>query len=207
MRTPCPRLWSLGEASSGHTAHCPTIPPCAFLCTCAGMMFQLVLSEKLRAHLGAVAQADTAAGQPEVFASTTSRMHQIPGYAQSGAADNVRYFHGREIRKVPDAAGGMGFVLQLSHADEDDPEGWSAEERATYDGWGHDSSRTWRTADMYEKEGFASFKKRFGDQAFGLNHRCYWHGDSQGRLWLSAEDGCEGVYPAAPKGKPGWLPF
>ncbi len=44
-----------------------------------------------------------------------------------------------ELWQVPDAAGGMGFVLQLSHAG-DDPEGWSAQERSTYDGWGHDQA-------------------------------------------------------------------
>jgi len=41
----------------------------------------------------------------------------------------------------------------------------------------------------------------YGDRAFGLNHRCYWHLDREGRLWLSAEDGCEGVYPPAPRKK------
>ena len=43
-------------------------------------------------------------------------MSQIPDYAKNGDADNARLFHGREIRQVPDAAGGMGFVLQLSRA-------------------------------------------------------------------------------------------
>ena len=54
--------------------------------------------------------------QPEVFDASKGRMSQIPDYAKTGDADNVRLFHGREIRQVPDAAGGMGFVLQLSHA-------------------------------------------------------------------------------------------
>ncbi len=64
-------------------------------------------------------------------------MALMPGYVQTGDADNVRVFHGREVRKVPTAAGGHGFVLQLSHAGED-PQGWTPQERAEYDGWGHD---------------------------------------------------------------------
>ena len=84
------------------------------------------------------------------------------------------------------------------HAGED-PEGWSAQERSTYDGWGHDQGRTWRKADVYESEGWVNFKETYGDKAFGLNHRCYWHLDSQSKLWLSAEDGCEGVYPPRQK--------
>ena len=54
--------------------------------------------------------------QPEVFDASKGRMSQIPDYAKNGDADNARLFHGREIRQVPDAAGGMGFVLQLSRA-------------------------------------------------------------------------------------------
>ena len=51
-----------------------------------------------------------------------------PGYSQDAHADNVKVFHGREIRQVPNAAGGMGFVLQLSMA-AGDPEGWTAEDQ------------------------------------------------------------------------------
>ena len=47
-------------------------------------------------------------------------MFMTPGYSQDANADNVQIFHGREIRQVPHAAGGMGFVLQLSMA-KDDP--------------------------------------------------------------------------------------
>ena len=165
---------------------------------CGGMLFQLKLTDMLRAHLSEVAKSGS--GQVEVFDASKGRMSQIPAYAKNGDADNARLFHGREIRQVPDAAGGMGFVLQLSHAGED-PEGWSSQERETYDGWGHDQGRTWRKADVYESEGWSNFKATFGDKAYGLNHRCYWHLDSQNKLWLSAEDGCEGVYPAEPKRK------
>jgi hypothetical protein len=56
------------------------------------------------------------------------RMFMTPGYSQDAHADNVKVFHGREIRQVPNAAGGMGFVLQLSMA-EGDPEGWTAEDQ------------------------------------------------------------------------------
>lgn len=121
-------------------------------------------------------------------------MSRLPNYTQNALADNVEIFHGREIRKVATAAGGMGFVLQLSHS-EDDPEGWTSAEVTGYDGWGHDSGRTWRDCARYEKEGVEKFRERFGDAAFGLHHRFYFHIDDAGRLWLSAEDGCEGFAP------------
>lgn len=156
---------------------------------CGGMLFQLVLSEKLRTHLVDNGKDN----QPVIFDKSKPRMHQIDNYEQSAAADNVRVFHGREIRKVPDAAGDMNFVLQLSLADGDDPEGWTPEELAGYDGWGHDSGRVWREGDRLEKEGFATFKNRFGSQAFALHHRFYLHMDGADRMWLSAEDGCEGT--------------
>lgn len=156
---------------------------------CGGMMFQLVLSNKLREHLALVAQG--AGEQPMVFDSFKPRMFMTPGYSQDAHADNVKVFHGREIRQVPNAAGGMGFVLQLSMA-EGDPEGWTAEEIKEYDGWGHDSGRNWRNADRWEKEDFHRVKAKFGERAFGLHHRFYLHFDFMNRMWLSAEDGCEG---------------
>ena len=179
-------------------------------------------------------------------------------------------FHGREIRRVPDAAGGMNFVLQLSHTD-DDADGWTPQERAGYDGWGHDSGRQWRTGEMLEGEGFKTFRSTacgrghlrhigssaarchgrigerlpppgrsphqekpprpdacshgwrcrhetsrhatsadsfrrfrhagstFGPQAFTLHHRFYLHLDGRNRMWLSAEDGCEGTPSVAKK--------
>jgi hypothetical protein len=64
-------------------------------------------------------------------------------------------------------------------ANENDPEGWSQEEVSTYDGWTHNAGRQWQTADVYEKEGFASFEEKFGPTAFGLNHRFYFHLDGQ----------------------------
>lgn len=159
---------------------------------CGGMLFQLVLSEKLRDHLVKVSAGDNDA-QPVIFDATKPRMHQIANYEQSATADNIRTFHGREIRKVPDAAGGMNFVLQLSLANGDDPEGWTPQELEGYDGWGHDSGRVWRAGNRLEDEGFASFKERFGPEAFALHHRFYLHFDRGDRMWLSAEDGCEGT--------------
>merc|ERR1719329_714030 len=135
---------------------------------CGGMMFQLKLTDMLRDHLVEVAKSGN--GQPEFFDASKRRMNRIPNYSQCGDADNIRVFHGREVRQVPDAAGGMGFVLQLSHSG-NDPEGWS------------------------QQEGWTNFKKTYGERAYGLNHRCFWHLDDNKRLWLSAEDGCEGVYP------------
>jgi hypothetical protein len=75
-------------------------------------------------------------------------------------------------------------------------EGWTQPEVAGYDGWGHDSKRTWRKGDRLESEGFKSFRSKFGAAAFALHHRFYLHFDRANRLWLSAEDGCEGT-PAA----------
>lgn len=169
---------------------------------CGGMMFQLVLSEKLKKHLEGVASSSSSTeepGQPVVFDASNPRMHQVSGYAQSADADNIRMFHGREIRQVPNANGGMGFVLQLSHSDEDDPEGWTPEEVKGYDGWGQDSGRVWREGDRLEKEGFSDFRSRFGPKAFALHHRFYLHYDKYNSMWLSAEDGCEGT-PAPDSG-------
>jgi len=165
---------------------------------CGGMMFQLCLSKKLREHLLNVAEGE-GGEQPIIFDSSKPMMSQLDGYARDAKADNARVFHGRELRKVPNAEGGMGFVLQLSYANGNDPEGWTKEEIQTYDGWGHDSGRTWRTADRYESEGFENFKSTYGPKAFGLNHRFYLHLDSSNRMWLSAEDGCEGTPSKAPQ--------
>jgi hypothetical protein len=172
---------------------------------CGGMLFQLVLSDALRAYLAGVGKGST--GQPVVFDANTRRMAQIPGYVKSQNADNVRVFHGREVRQVPDAAGGQQFVLHLSLANGDDPEGWTPQELARYDGWGHDSGREWRKAEQLEREGFSSFSSKFGEAALGLHHRFYLHLDQEQRLWLSAEDGCEGVVSKGRARKPGWLPL
>ena len=114
---------------------------------CGGMMFQIVLSDALRAHLVDVAKTG---GDITLYDASKARMSTIPDYSKSAFADSTRIFHGREIRKVPTASGGMGFVLQLSLADGNDPEGWTPQEIAGYDGWGHDASRVWRTGEMLE---------------------------------------------------------
>ena len=93
---------------------------------CGGMLFQLSLSDRLRTHLAEVGKGKGA--QPVVYDATKRRMSFLPGYKRSNAADNVRIFHGREVRQVPTAAGGFGFVLQLSMAGVDDPEGWTKPE-------------------------------------------------------------------------------
>ena len=167
---------------------------------CGGMLFQLVLSDALRKHLANVAMEG--GEQPVVHEASFSRMPTIPGYVKSSAADNMRTFHGREVRQVPTAAGGMNFVLHLSLANGDDPEGWTSAEQARYDGWGHDSSREWRKGPQLEREGFTAFRSKFGPEAFGLHHRFFLHLDRQNRLWLSAEDGCEG-FPSQHSGLAG----
>jgi hypothetical protein len=88
------------------------------------MMFQLCLTDALRTHLSNVAGGG-GGGQPVVCDATTNRMAKMTDYEKSAFADNMQLFHGREIRKVPTAEGGMGFVLQLSLAGGGDPEGWT----------------------------------------------------------------------------------
>jgi len=168
---------------------------------CGGMMFQLVLSEKLRDHLKTVIQDEHFERQPVIFDASRTRMSDIPDHKRDAYADNIRLFHGREIRKVDNASGGMGFVLQLSLANENDSEGWTEQEVQGYDGWGADSGRVWRKGDRLEEEGFDSFMKTFGSSAYALHHRFYLHFDRNERLWLSAEDGCEGT-PARPFSNP-----
>ncbi|KAL7497546.1 hypothetical protein ACHAWT_006456 [Skeletonema menzelii] len=188
---------------------------------CGGMMFQLVLSEKLQTHLKSVAADSSNEGmqkQPIIHPASQSLMSRTPEYKKSSYADNILSFHGRELRKIPTANGGMGFVLQLSYADPSatlgevsssstagkgadaawngkpvDPQGWSKEEIATYDGWRSDQFRQWRKCSMYEEEGYRTFGEEFGNEAFGLNHRFFLHLDTQNKMWLSAEDGCEGT--------------
>lgn len=112
-------------------------------------------------------------------------------------------------RQVPDAAGGMGFVIHLSFAGDEangpasgrrvDPEGWTKEEVAEYSGWLSDRQRRWRDRALLEREGFETFGDRFGPEAFTLHHRFYLHLDGGGAVWLAAEDGCEGTpSPPAP---------
>jgi len=157
---------------------------------CGGMMFQFVLSDKLRADL--MSRTASQGQQPVIYDASTNRMSKIPKYTQSSFADDVNVFYGREVRKVSNASGGMGFVLQLVSC-KDDPEGWSEQEIREYNGWAHDSGRRWRKASDHETEGNELYKSKFGPSAFGLHHRFYWHLDRQNGLWLSAEDGCEGV--------------
>lgn len=171
------------------------------------MMFQLSLSNKLKSHLQSVASTpNNSDKQPKLHPSSQTLMARIPNYQKSSYADNISTFHGRELRRVPHANGGMGFVLQLTYSDPTtytdnatndgkavDPEGWSQEEIATYDGWRGDSFRKWRNAETYTSEGFRDFKTKFGPEAYGLNHRFYLHLDNGGKMWLSAEDGCEGT--------------
>ena len=192
---------------------------------CGGMMFQLQLTDKLRSHLASVASSSSTTSkhqQPIIHSSSMSLMNRIPNYEKSAFADNISIFHGRELRKVDNANGGMGFVLQLSYADPSgsvstiddsskgrgggenkgatatwsgtnvDTQGWSNNEILTYDGWRSDKVRQWRDAKMYETEG-VKFTNIYGEKAFGLNHRFFLHFDDRSRMWLCAEDGCEGT--------------
>lgn len=85
----------------------------------SGMMFQLVLSDKLKSHLLTVVSSNNNNNdqQPIIHPASQQLMSRIPNYQKSSYADNISIFHGRELRKIPTANGGMGFVLQLSYAD------------------------------------------------------------------------------------------
>eukprot|EP00418_Pyrodinium_bahamense_P008911 CAMPEP_0179103918 /NCGR_PEP_ID=MMETSP0796-20121207/48178_1 /TAXON_ID=73915 /ORGANISM="Pyrodinium bahamense, Strain pbaha01" /LENGTH=242 /DNA_ID=CAMNT_0020801845 /DNA_START=1 /DNA_END=729 /DNA_ORIENTATION=+ len=160
---------------------------------CGCLMFQLSLSPRLKEHLARVAQdVSCAKQQPKIFDASFDRLFKIEGYAKSPDADNMCIFHGREVRQVPTAAGGQECVLQLSLANEADPEGWTEREIGDYNGWAHDSQRPWRRGDQLEREGFEDFQAKFGEAAYALHHRFYLHLDGKGAMWLSAEDGCEG---------------
>jgi len=177
---------------------------------CGGMMFQLVLSDALTEHLQGVAgkcsagvTGETGANMVHMFENR--KMQQIPDYNQSTFADNLVLFHGREVRKVPSARGGFGFVLQLVLANGDDPHGWTENEIAEYNGWAHDGNRKWRKGqDFIDESGGKNdhHVNRFGKTAFGLHHRFYLHYGpnkyghkemNERVMWLSAEDGCEGT--------------
>lgn len=172
---------------------------------CGGMMFQIVLSPALRDHLVQLSNSNNGLPVVSVASATKYRMHQLDSYQPSAMADNVAIFHGREIRQVPWAKGGRGFVLHLSLSSnskkDDDPEGWTKSEIVGYDGWGHDSGRDWRTGERLEQEGFYNFREKFGPKSFALHHRFYFHWDNLNRLWLAAEDGCEGT-PAGSSNNP-----
>merc|ERR1711977_460121 len=162
---------------------------------CGSHKFQLQLSPALREHLNSVAeQGASSSSQPVVFEA--ERFCEMPDYQSdfqgSAAADNIRVFHGREVRNSPNANGGQGKVLHLSMAGAEDSQGWTPDELEEYNGWKHDSSRNWRKAPQYELEGFAGYSQQFDSNAYGLHHRFYLHWDSREVMWLSAEDGCEG---------------
>ena len=172
---------------------------------CGGMMFGLVLSPALRAHLGEVASAGAGdPRQPKLYDASVARMSMKPdGYDKDASADDATVFHGREVRKVsaPPHGSTSSMFIHLSLANGDDVEGWSAEEVDEYSGWMSDRGRRWRDGGVYAAEGKGDwYRSKFGPEAFGLHHRFYLHKDGGDGFWLSAEDGCEGV--AQSKQKP-----
>lgn len=173
---------------------------------CGGMMFGVSLSQRLKDHLGEVAEAgEEDPMQPVIYGPEVRRMSDRPGHSQDAFADNVSLFHGREVRQAKIAAGGGGMLIHLSFAGEQngsDPEGWTEGEVEEYAGWLSDRQRRWRDHDVLQNEGFATFGDRFGNTAFTLHHKFYLHVDGGNNFWLSAEDGCEGVAtPPTPPAK------
>jgi hypothetical protein len=173
---------------------------------CGGMMFGVSLSPRLREHLSAIAAAGPGdPRQPFIYDKEVRRMNQRPeGHDLDANADNVKLFHGREVRQVStNAGGGSSMLIHLSLAgDASDVEGWTKEEMDEYAGWLSDRQRRWRNGELLKNEGFETFNERFGDAAFTLHHKFYLHVDTQQNVWLSAEDGCEGVaMPPSPPPK------
>ena len=124
---------------------------------CGGMMFGLVLSPALRAHLGEVASAGAGdPRQPKLYDASVARMSMKPdGYDKDASADDATVFHGREVRKVsaPPHGSTSSMFIHLSLANGDDVEGWSAEEVDEYSGWMSDRGRRWRDGGVYAAEG------------------------------------------------------
>ncbi|KAH8062598.1 hypothetical protein JL722_3520 [Aureococcus anophagefferens] len=149
---------------------------------CGGMLFQLVLSDALRSRLLEAAEQPEAE-QPEVYDAATNRMAKMPGYAKNADADNVRLFHGREVRNVPTAAGGMNFVLHLSLANGEDAEGWSRRRSPATTAGATTGTRGARARPSRPRAAASPSSAR---RRFTLHHR-FWHLDRTNQLWLSAE--------------------
>ena len=109
----------------------------------------------------------------------------------------MKIFHGREVRQVKNAEGGMGMVLQLSLAKDLDPEGLDTPEISNTTAGHMTANVGGNGANSWKRKG-GTFRRQFGSSAFTLHHRFYLHLDEQNQVWLSAEDGCEG-HPAAPR--------
>lgn len=81
---------------------------------CGGMLFQFVLSVKLRQNLIATSKMDTkdcTVTQPVIYDAGVNRMAKMPNYGKSASADDVTLFHGREIRKVRTQAAHTSILL------------------------------------------------------------------------------------------------
>ncbi|KAL3793576.1 hypothetical protein ACHAW5_002856 [Stephanodiscus triporus] len=138
--------------------------------------------------------------QPIVRPASQSLMNRVPDYERSSHADNI-YADPYGTRTTTTSTSAVDGVVVPSGKGADsawdgravDDQGWSNEEIATYDGWRSDRVRQWRNARTYAAEGFDRFSEVFGDKAYGLNHRFFLHYDDRGRMWLCAEDGCEGT--------------
>jgi hypothetical protein len=98
--------------------------------------------------------------RPYLQPHTAHRMASLPEYARDASADDATIFHGREIRGVTGARGGVSMVIHLSLANGEDPEGWTSGEREDYAGWLSDRQRRWRDGNVFAEEGFAGFKVR-----------------------------------------------
>ena len=59
------------------------------------MLFQLVLSDRLKSHLQSVASEKDGDDQPVIHPASHPLMNRIPEYRKSSFADNKTIFHGR----------------------------------------------------------------------------------------------------------------
>jgi len=69
---------------------------------CGAMLFQLRLTTALRARLQENKMTSLPAAQPPC-----KKMSDLPGYKTTASADDVTFFHGREVRNVKDDAAGL----------------------------------------------------------------------------------------------------
>ena len=59
------------------------------------MLFQLVLSDRLKSHLQSVASEKDGDDQPVIHPASQPLMNRVPEYRKTGKADNKTIFHVR----------------------------------------------------------------------------------------------------------------
>ena len=119
------------------------------------------------------------------------------GHSLDATADNVRVFHGREVRSVPWPPGGGGWrstSASLASRAPDDPEGWTGERRWTSTpGGSQTGSAGGETGRSSSRKGSRRSASDSDPRRSPCTTGAHLHVDDADEFWLSAEDGCEGV--------------